>query len=131
MDRAEIRTVTSISQLRTFRSERGKLSHRRDKTELPALKQRRGVASRERAAATGRKGEVQVFLVFDMRGDKPLAEGGTHSCWTLRKEAPQPGSRGHWRFGVEAMWKALCNSQLESMRRLAGLPDICFFFVCV
>ena len=49
----------------------------------------------------------------------------------LRKEAPQPGSRGHWRFGVDVMWKALCNSQLESMRRLAGLPDICFFFVCV
>ena len=59
-----------------------KLSHRRNKTELPALKQRRGVASQERDAATGRKGEVQVFLVFDMRGDKPLAEGGTCSCWT-------------------------------------------------
>ena len=108
-----------------------KLSHRRNKTELPALKQRRGVASQERDAATGRKGEVQVFLVFDMRGDKPMAKGGTCSCWTLRKEAPQLGSRGHCRFGVDVMWKASCNSQLESMRRLAGLPDICFLFVCV
>ena len=49
MDRAAMRTGTSISLfLRAFRSEGEALPHRGHETALPALKQRRAAASRER-----------------------------------------------------------------------------------